>query len=303
MFRSLATALGDPSLRLGIWDTLTYEFVQPDGSILPADPTDAKRVWVPVAGNAAPIAAFVADAALANESRLLSSAADAAFVAIGDQRIAEDTLALRAEVVSSTDDERQRIARDMHDSAQQRLVMLRVQVGLASEKLDDQPDEQQVLNRLGHELDHAIEDVRNLARRFLTPFVVRNGLGTAVRAVTRPWPIPVRVDDRGLSRHDPDTELAVYNLCLDALQNAMNHGGIGVSAGVRIKDSGDGIWFSVDDDGVGFDPQTRQPGHGLMGMTDRAILAGGTIKVQASPAHGVTISGRIPDSSGHAVTP
>ena len=293
---SLATALGDPALRLGIWDGSRSDFVQADGSDLPAAGLRSGRVRVPVTRDEMAVAAFVTDEALAADSRLLTSAADAAFVAIGDERIAKDTLALRASVVNATDDERLRIARDMHDSAQQRLVALRVHVALASEKLDDQPDDQQMLNRLGRELDYAVEDVRNLARRFLTPIVVRNGLGTAVRAITRSWPITVRVDDRGLSRHDATTELTVYNLCLEALQNSVDHGGTGVSALVRIKDAHDGIWFSVMDDGVGFDPQSTQRGRGLLGMTDRAILARGTIRVDASPAHGVTISGRIPDS-------
>jgi len=296
---SLSTALGDPGLRLGIWDASGHAFIQPDGTDLPSAHADGTRnICVPIAHDDVPVGAFIADGALATESRLLATAADAAYVAIRGERIAEDTLALRATAVSSTDVERQRIARDMHDSAQQRLVSLRVQVGMASEKLDDRPDEQQVLNRLGHELDYAIEDVRNLARRFLTPFVVRNGLGAAIRAITRPWPMTVRVDDRGLSRHHPTTELAVYNMCLEALQNSLDHGGKGVSASVRIKDSGEGIWFSVVDDGVGFDQRTTQPGHGLSGMTDRAILAGGAISVRAAPAHGVTISGRIPDSRG-----
>ena len=200
--------------------------------------------------------------------------------------------------MEATDAERQRIARDMHDSAQQRLVALRVQVGLASERLDGEPEEQAVLNRLGRELDYAIEDVRNVARRFLTPFAVRNGLGLALRSMTRTWPITVRVDDRGLSRHHPTTELTVYNVCLEALQNALAHGGKSVTVLVRIKDAADGIWFSIADDGAGFDPQITQPGPGLMTMADRALLAGGTVKVEASIGQGVTISGKIPDRMG-----
>jgi signal transduction histidine kinase len=292
---SLAGALGDPGLRLGTWDPVTARYLGEDGAEL--RPTDLRpnQVWVPVTRNGTMVAALAADDALATESRMLASAADAAFVAIGDQRLADDTLALRSTFVSTTDDERQRIARDMHDSAQQRLVALRVQVGLASEKLGAQPAEQQMLDRLGGELDYAIEDVRNVARRFLTPFIVRNGLGSALRSITRTWPLTVRVDDRGLSRHDPATELTVYNVCLEALQNTLDHGGHGASAHVRIKDAADGIWFSIADDGVGFDLKAVQPANGLMGMRDRALLAGGTIHVDAAPSRGVTVSGRIPD--------
>jgi signal transduction histidine kinase len=172
---------------------------------------------------------------------------------------------------------------------------LRVQIGLAGEKLEDRPAEQLMLNRLGRELDYAIEDVRNVARRFMTPFVVRNGLGAALRSIARTWPLNVRVDDRGLSRHDPATELTVYSVCLEALQNTLDHGGQGASAQVRIKDAADGIWFSIADDGVGFDVNAVRPANGLLSMGDRALLAGGTIHVDAAPSRGVTISGRIPD--------
>ena len=294
---SLAVALGDPNLRLGIRDSSGHRFVQPDGSELHPFPLHGE-IWVPIANDRNTIAGFTADDAFVTETRLLDTATDAALVALGDGEIADDNMALRASLVEAADNERQRIARNMHDSAQQRLVALRVQVGLASEKLDDQPEQQAALNRLGRELDFAIEDVRNVARRFLTPFVVRNGLGLAVRSITRPWPISVRVDDRGLSRHDPRTELTVYNLCLEALQNSLEHGGQDVNVVVRIKDSADGIWFTVADDGVGFDPQIMQPGQGLLTMTDRALLAGGTVKVDASLGRGVTITGKIPDRMG-----
>jgi signal transduction histidine kinase len=293
---SLAGALGDPSLRLGTWDAVTARYLGEDGAEL--QPTDLRsnQVWLPVTRNGTMVAALATDDALATESRLLASAADATFVAIGDQRLADETLALRSTFVSTTDDERQRIARDMHDSAQQRLVALRVQVGLAGEKLGAQPAEQLMLNRFGRELDYAIEDVRNVARRFMTPFVVRSGLGTALRSIARTWPLIVRVDDRGLSRHHPATELTVYNVCLEALQNTLDHGGQGASAHVRIKDAADGIWFSIADDGVGFDVSAVPSANGLMSMSDRTLLAGGTIHVDAAPSRGVTVSGRIPDT-------
>jgi signal transduction histidine kinase len=292
--QSLANALDDPTLRLGIRDPHSGRFIQPDGTELSAARSDVGEIWVPIARVRETVAGFVTDEAFTAESRLLETATDAALVAIADREIADDAMALRAAAVSATDTERQRIARDMHDSAQQRLVALRVQVSLASEKLEDQPEAQAALNRLGRELDDAIEDVRNVARRFLTPFVVRNGLGLALRSITRTWPISVVVDDRGLSRHEPATELSVYNLCLEALQNVLDHGGPQAAAQVRIKDAADGIWFSVTDNGVGFDPQTTQPGAGLLGMSDRALLAGGAITVDAVAGQGVRISGRIP---------
>jgi signal transduction histidine kinase len=300
---SLSLALGDPGLQFGTWSSTDQRFVQPDGSTLrPPRSTDQGKIWVPVTRDRQQVAAFVADEALATESRLLDAAASAALVSMSDEQIAEDAMALRAEVVSATDSERQRIARDMHDSAQQRLVALRVQVGLATEQLEGQPEEQALMHRLGGELDYAIEEIRAVARRFLGPLVVRNGLGPALRSITRVWPLTVHVDDRGLSRHNPTSELTVYNLCVEALQNSLEHGGQDVTAHVRIKDADNGIWFSITDDGVGFDPEATRAGPGLAGMTDRALLAGGTVAVRAQIGKGVTVSGKIPDPPARAIS-
>jgi signal transduction histidine kinase len=66
---------------------------------------------------------------------------------------------------------------------------------------------------------------------------------------------------------------------------------------VRLTDTdgGEGISFSVADDGVGFDPQTTQPGAGMLAMADRALVAGGSVTMTAAPGFGVVVSGSIPD--------
>jgi len=294
---SLATALGDPGLRVGFWDAGGQRFVDRDGAALPPVVPERGEIWVPVMQGENEIAGIVADQSLAAETDLLAAASAATIVSLNDERAAADAMALRAQVISATDEERQRIARDLHDSAQQRLVALRIQIGLASDRIDSGDENYQVLQNLGEELDAAIDDLRNVSRRFLSPFVVRNGVAPAIRSITLSWPIEVTVEDEGLSRHHPQTELTVYNCCLEALQNSLEHGGPDVKVTVRLTDTdpGSGIEFSVTDDGAGFDPQTTQPGAGMLAMADRALVAGGSVTMTAAPGFGVVVSGSIPD--------
>ena len=255
----------------------------------------AVRYGFPVMSGNQNIAGIIADESLSSETALLAAATAATVVAINEENAAEDAMVLRAQVVNATDSERQQIARDLHDSAQQRLVALRVKVSLAAEQMEALPENQAALSRLGEELDDAIEDLRNVSRRFLAPYVVRGGIATAIRSITRNWPIEVDVDDTGLGRHSPEVELCVYNCCLEALQNAFEYAGENAAVTVRLTDIEGAVTFSVSDDGVGFDPSTTQPGAGLLGMADRALLAGGSLTVTAAPGLGVVVRGAIPD--------
>lgn len=67
------------------------------------------------------------------------------------------------------------------------------------------------------------------------------------------------------------------------LQNAAKHGGRGISAVVRLSEDGDGVLFSVEDDGVGFDEDAVEPTGGLASLADRAAAAGGTLRIESAP--------------------
>ena len=218
-------------------------------------------------------------------------------VAARDAHSHEEMMALRAAVVHATDTERQRIARNLHDGAQQRLVAIRVRISLAIDQMDDRPEDRAVLQRLGNELDDAIEDLRGVSRRFLNPYVVRSGVAPAIRSITSSWPIVVTVDDTGLGRHTPATNLAVYNCCLEALLNSREHGGSGVTVNVRLTDGDGTLAFTVIDDGIGFDPENTQPGAGLLGIADRAAICGGSATVASSLGGGVAVVGWIPEQA------
>jgi signal transduction histidine kinase len=106
--------------------------------------------------------------------------------------------------------------------------------------------------------------------------------------------MPVDIRDAGLTRHAEGVELTVYFCCLEALQNAAKHAGPGASAVVRLGENREGIHFSVEDDGVGFDPEAVARSSGLTNLTDRAAAAGGTLRIESAAGRGTRIVGSIP---------
>ena len=130
----------------------------------------------------------------------------------------------RARIMSGADRERQRIERDLHDGAQQSLVALRIRLELAGELLRESPaGAEQLLGKLGTEVDDALEQVRSLARGVYPSLLSDRGLGEALRSAALRSPVRITVDADGIGRHSPMIETAVYFCCLEAIQNAMKH--------------------------------------------------------------------------------
>ena len=132
----------------------------------------------------------------------------------------------RARILASADMERRRIERDLHDGAQQRLVALRVRLGLAQDLLRDDPIRGgALLGELGSDVDAALEEVRLLAKGVYPSVLADRGLVDALRAAARNSPLSVRVRSREIGRFPVDIETAVYFTCVEALQNAAKHAG------------------------------------------------------------------------------
>ena len=120
------------------------------------------------------------------------------------------------------------------------------------------------------------------------------GVAIALAAVARRSAIPVRVIEGGLGRHPEELETTVYFCCVECLQNAAKHAGPGASVTIRLGEAEGRLWFSVEDDGAGFDPATVERGAGLTNLVDRLAAVGGTLEIDARPAHGTRVTGELP---------
>jgi signal transduction histidine kinase len=206
-----------------------------------------------------------------------------------------DLRAAQRRVAVAGDAERRRIERDLHDGAQQRLMALRLELGLLEERVRDDPKRAtEMLRALRLELDGAVEELRELAHGLYPPLLASDGLVAALAATARRSAIPVTIDASGMSRAPRSIESAAYFCCLEALQNAAKHAGPDARAVVELRMDAGCLRFSVRDDGAGFDASVMRPGYGLINLRDRLSALGGGASVSSSPGAGTTVSGHIP---------
>jgi signal transduction histidine kinase len=211
------------------------------------------------------------------------------------QRRAEELRSSRARIVAAGDAERRRIERDLHDGAQQRLVAVSIELGLARAALERDPDEAvAILDRLQGEVRDTVADVRALAHGVYPPALRDGGLSDALRAAAARAALPTDVDARDIGRYPEVIEAAVYFCCLEALQNAAKHAGPGAEALITVLADGDVLHFEVRDNGAGFADDRGPAGQGLQNMIDRVGALGGSLDVTSAPGQGTVVAGVVP---------
>jgi len=182
--------------------------------------------------------------------------------------------------------DRRQIERDLHDGAQQRLLSLGMDLGMALEKFDTDPKAARGLVGDAHaELQRAIAELRNLARGIPPAVLTDRGLDAALSALAARSPLPVRLDVRLEERPPASVEATAYFIVAEALTNAARYANA-KRIDVRVRQNGDKLHIEVKDDGVGGAEQ--RVGGGLAGLADRANSVEGSLRV-SSPHGGPTV--------------
>ncbi|MDX2398916.1 histidine kinase [Microbacterium algeriense] len=212
--------------------------------------------------------------------------------------------AQREGAVRAADVERTRIERDLHDGVQPRLVSVGMTLGLAQQKIDNDPDAaKELINEAHTSTKAAITELRQLARGIHASVLDDRGLDAALSALAGRSHIPVHLDVRmdpstgsgthastGSPTHAPtrpgrEAEAAVYFSIAESLTNAAKHSRASeVRVTVRLRE-GNILWARVEDNGIG--GAQVQPGGGLDGIANRILAAGGTFRLD-SPQGGPT---------------
>ncbi|MPY91859.1 MAG: hypothetical protein GEV08_02005 [Acidimicrobiia bacterium] len=204
--------------------------------------------------------------------------------------------ASRARLVASTDQARRGIERDLHDGAQQRLVSVAMQLGLARSLVEEDPDGAvELLADLEAQAHLALAELRDLCLGVYPAALTDFGLAAALTAAARPHGRRCRLEMCDVGRLPEATESAVYFSCLEALQNAVKHAGPDAVITIRCERTRpDRLRFSVRDDGAGFDPTRARAGAGLANIADRVSAMGGNARITSAPGHGTCVAGEVP---------
>jgi signal transduction histidine kinase len=182
--------------------------------------------------------------------------------------------------------DRRQIERDLHDGAQQRLLSLGMDLGMALEKFDSDPDAARGLVGDAHaELQRAIAELRNLARGIHPAVLTDRGLDAALSALAARSPIPVKLDVKLSERPPASVEATAYFIVAEALTNAARYAQAR-QVDVKVRQNGDRLHIEVVDDGVG--GAEERPGGGLAGLADRASSVEGLLRI-TSPQGGPTV--------------
>jgi len=204
------------------------------------------------------------------------------------------------------EDERRRLARELHDGLGQTLTALTNQLERLQQKLDGR-DSGELKTRLADSVEMArlaLNETRELSRLLRPPVLDDLGLPAALawlaRTLEQRTGLRVELSLDGLEeRLDPDLETLVFRIVQEALTNVLRHAGVD-RATVAVARVEGLLELQVADHGQGFDVQTALAGReaaagsGLRGMRDRLELFGGRLELASEPAEGTIVSAVVP---------
>jgi len=298
--QALATALGDPSIEVAYWIPERGGYVEADGSAVELPPADATRALAVVEREGRQVGALVYDPAVRDDPALFDAVAAAAGLAMENERLhaevlsrLEEVRASRSRIVEAADAARQRVERDLHDGAQQRLVSLTLAVGMARARLGDQPDPglDELMREASDQAGLALRELRDLAQG-LHPAVLREaGLVAGIESLVEGSTVPVELAAVDTGPLPPPVAAAAYYVVSEALANVAKHAQAS-SARVRLCRKGDRLVVEVSDDGRG-GAQVR-PGSGLEGLADRVAALDGRLRVESPPGRGTQVWVELP---------
>jgi signal transduction histidine kinase len=298
----LAEAFEDPALEIGRWAVRQGCWIASDGRRLVAPAASSGRWLTEVRDGERHVAAIEHDAILRDEPAFTEVAASLAAIAFEREALTGRTAEMldevresRTRLLAAADSERRRIARDLHDGAQQRLIALRIELELAAEEAEhDNLREASTLRGFSAEIEQALEEFRSMTREIYPAILSDRGIADAVRAVALRSAVPTTVDVGILAEYPPEIATAVYFCCVEALQNVAKHAPGAASARIVIGERDSMLRFSVTDDGPGFRKDEARLGAGMINMRDRMAAVGGELKIRSAPGQGTSISGQVP---------
>ncbi|HEU5000853.1 MAG TPA: sensor histidine kinase [Lapillicoccus sp.] len=296
----MVRALGDSSARV-LWATGGQRDRFVDSAGTPLETPD-QGGWWPIGMPAAPAGGLAYDRDLVADADLVATVAAPLELAMDNRRLvvelrsalqrlqeaADEVRTSRRRIVTAADTERRRIAQDLHDGAQQRVVLVGLEVHRLSRLAGDPDGLRSGVRRVAGLCESLLDDLRNLVHGIMPGKLRDQGLVAAVHELADQLPVPVRVEvPQDLGRLDTEVESTAYFVVAEALTNAVKHAA--ASEVVVTLGQADGhLLVDVSDDGRG--TADARWGFGLRSLQDRVEALDGTLTVEPGPAGGTRVS-------------
>jgi signal transduction histidine kinase len=294
----LARALRDPSLRLAYWLPQFGSWADQHGKEVALPTADEHRAVRTIYRDDEPMAALLFDRSLEDEGELLDTVAATAGIALENGRLRAEVSARlqelqrsRVRVFEASRQERQRLERDLHDGAQQRLVAVSLELGLLVESATADAEVRERLARAKDEVSASLEELRDVARGIYPAVLSDHGLAVALESLTARAAVPVELAIDFADRLPAAVEVAAYYVVSEALTNIAKHAHA-TSATVRVSRTGATVTVDVSDDGIG-GTETGE-GSGLRGLADRVEALSGLFRTWTPAAGGMCVHAEIP---------
>ena len=221
---------------------------------------------------------------------IVVTAVGAVFLVLGHERNALESRSLQLEqltklLLRAQEDERRRIARELHDEAGQILTAVKIDLDLSGRR-----ESAELVGR-------ALAQVRNLSNLLRPPVLDDLGLLPALRAMVEDFSARTRIHTELFAPHEvpalsPEHQVAIYRIVQEALTNVARHAAAG-SAQVRLSAYDHEVRLEIEDDGRGA-TRPYAPHLGLLGMRERVTTFGGTLDTHNVPEGGFRVTARIP---------
>lgn len=204
-----------------------------------------------------------------------------------------------SQLISAIEDERARIARELHDDIAQRLAMNAIDLRVLHDRIPaSQPELREHVLKVYRQLEEVASDMGRLSRRLHPSIVKHLGVAAAIRSECASFAAlsgrPVHFECQCHPANLSDAAaLALFRIVQEALRNVARHAPQ-AAVQVTLERVSGNLRLCIEDDGDGFDPERCRPGLGLLSMRERATVCGGQLDIHSAPGKGTHVEALIP---------
>jgi len=217
---------------------------------------------------------------------------------LNEERLLQQEMRTKA-IIETEEKERTRIARELHDGLGQQLSAAKMNIASLKSRISQQdPDQIDLVENAVLLVDDAVREVRSISHNMMANALIKNGLASAVRDFVQKMSAggSIRTDLEivGLQdRLDPTLEMMLYRVLQELVNNILKHAQASVVS-IQLIRHDSSIVLQVEDNGIGFTPESANDGIGLANIRSRVEILQGSFYVDSQPGHGTTSTIEVP---------